>query len=247
MTWTVFAGLVAATTFASGAANASTILAPENGLAFGYINNGSDEPTIIAQTVGDVVSGQTYTLSVYVGNRNDSFSSCFAGTNSCSAVELVIGSTAYTATGPKPAPGQWSDWTVTYVAKSADVGHSITIELINKYGPQSNFDNVTLTGSGVTILNPSFETSFSGPNSQLPTVLLTPSNLWTYLPDSCGPNCGYNDWNIPDWPVIEGNGETGLQALGETPLPPTWTMVLAGFIGVGFLLRRNTKRAGAVA
>jgi hypothetical protein len=37
----------------------------------------------------------------------------------------------------------------------------------------------------------------------------------------------------------------GTIAISETPLPSTWTMLIAGFVGLGFFAYRGTKKNSA--
>jgi hypothetical protein len=115
-----------------------------------YFNNVPDGVTVaysnvilgtISQTVGQTVqAGITYTLSVYLGNRND-------GYNNQGSAGLRINGNLYLATGIQAAPGEWTQWTATYTPTNPlDIGKSITIEL-NSLGPQGDYDNVVLSAT----------------------------------------------------------------------------------------------------
>jgi hypothetical protein len=92
----------------------------------------------ISQTVGTVqAAGVIYHLSVALGNRLD------LGFGSAAA--LVVGNTVVMATGNIPSPGHWSTWTADFTSTAANVGQSISIQLISSGpGSQGNFDNVRL-------------------------------------------------------------------------------------------------------
>jgi hypothetical protein len=104
-----------------------------DGITVGYSNGGT-----ISQTVGPTsVAGLTYTLQVFVGQRND-------GNYSPSLIELVVGSNTILATGILPTPGNWSDWTASYTATAS--GQPISINLISS-GLQGDWDKVSLTAT----------------------------------------------------------------------------------------------------
>jgi hypothetical protein len=42
------------------------------------------------------------------------------------------------------------------------------------------------------------------------------------------------------------NGLSGVLTITATPLPPAWTMLIAGFVGLGFLAYRGAKKNTAV-
>ena len=100
-----------------------------------YANTGGT----FSQTVGvTAVAGQTYSLVVALGRRNDGFP--FAA-----LIELLFGNTVVaTGTGVEPTQGNWADYTATYAAQAADAGQSITIRL-RATADQGNFDNVRLS------------------------------------------------------------------------------------------------------
>jgi hypothetical protein len=108
-----------------------------DGITSAYANNG-----VLSQTVGaTVVLGEVYTLLVDIGWRNDTG---FTGT-----ADLLINGVTYTATGTMPTQGTFGVYSVSYTGLAADVGQAITIEL-NSAGPEGNFDNVRLDGTGGT-------------------------------------------------------------------------------------------------
>ena len=52
-------------------------------------------------------------------------------------------------------------------------------------------------------------------------------------------------YNITGNPVetqIDGTPSTLTVSLATTPLPSTWTMLIAGFAGLGFFVYRGTKK-----
>jgi hypothetical protein len=116
-----------------------------NPLSFNYIPDGStvaysnDPGGTITQTVGTVAPNTTYTLRVDLGLKSD-------GYDSLGTVALLIGSTPVYAIGVAPTPGNWSTFTATYTSTAADIGQTLTIQLIAT-GNQSDFDNVRLTAS----------------------------------------------------------------------------------------------------
>ena len=116
---------------------------PGNTLYFNYVPDGSvvaySNAGNITQTVGaTIIAGDTYTMSVYIGQRSDSGGvySSFAG--------LMIGGILYTATGTTPTEGNWSLYTVNVLGTAGMAGDSIQIVLgQNSY--QGDFDDVSLS------------------------------------------------------------------------------------------------------
>jgi hypothetical protein len=109
-----------------------------DGQMVAYTNGGT-----ISQTVSATVqAGETYFLNVFVGNRADY--KVFD-----SSIDLLVNGNTYTGVGVAPTPGNWSVFTATYVARPADVGASITIELktAGLLWQQAEFDDVTLLTS----------------------------------------------------------------------------------------------------
>jgi len=114
-----------------------------NSLSNGITNLFVDNETV-SQTVGPTVQlGGQYTLQVDVGLRND-----MTTVGQTDTIDLMIGSTAYQATGPALTSGHWTTFTATYTGQLADVGDPIGISLI-QFGPngptQGEFDNVQLS------------------------------------------------------------------------------------------------------
>jgi hypothetical protein len=104
-----------------------------------YDNGGA----IISQTVLPTVQlGVTYTLMVDLGQRND------LGPTFVGGADLLINGVLIPSTGTAPTAGHWSTFTATYTGLAADVGKSITIELLSS-GSQGDFDNVRLNDSTV--------------------------------------------------------------------------------------------------
>lgn len=112
-----------------------------------YFNSMPDGPTIaysnggtIYQDVGTVEAGDTYTLSVDIGERTDR--------PETGSADLLIDGVTYAAVGTPAAAGGWSTYTVTYSALPNDVGASIYIQLIST-GAQADFTDVQLTDPSV--------------------------------------------------------------------------------------------------
>lgn len=96
----------------------------------------SNGPTI-SQTVSQkVVAGDTYTLTVDLGDRADT--KPFYG-----GADLLIGGIMYDATG-SPVSGGWSVYTATYTGLPTNAGDPITIQLTDSHGKQADFSDVTL-------------------------------------------------------------------------------------------------------
>jgi len=104
----------------------------------------NDNGGTITQTVGTVSPNTTYTLRVDLGLRSD-------GLSSLGTVALLVGNTPVYATGLAPTPGNWSTFTATYGSTAADIGKTLTIQLMAT-GNQSDFDNVRLTASTPQVL-----------------------------------------------------------------------------------------------
>jgi len=94
----------------------------------------------ISQTVGPTAAvGDTYTLTVYVGEWNQSYLPYNSGD-----VTLDVGGHVINATGTPPASGSWSLYTATYTAVAGDAGAPITI-VLNDATAQGDFTDVQLT------------------------------------------------------------------------------------------------------
>ena len=112
-----------------------------DGPTVGYTNGPSITQTISAAAV----AGETYTLTVDVGYRQDLISLPF--------VQLMVGANSTLATPATTPVEQSSDWylyTAVYKATAADAGHPITIVLGLNPGisnGQADFDAVGLSGS----------------------------------------------------------------------------------------------------
>jgi hypothetical protein len=119
----------------TGAQNLGILLTPEDGNVAAYANG---DGTTLSQIVSATsIAGDTYTLTVFVGDRTDGF-------NGPVTVSLDIGGVLTDATGSMPGPGTWSAWTASYLATTS--GAPISIDLISD-GLQGNFDNVSLTAT----------------------------------------------------------------------------------------------------
>jgi hypothetical protein len=106
----------------------------EDGTTVAYTNGGA-----ISQTVTPLsVAGETYTLTVWVGDRAD------VGTSG-DFVDLVIGGTDYAAApvdGGSLTSGQWTEFQAVAVASAS--GDTIGIQM-GSSGVQGDFDNVSLS------------------------------------------------------------------------------------------------------
>jgi hypothetical protein len=99
----------------------------------------------IYQQVGPVLNGETYTLQVDIGARNDTGVNSFLG-----SADLMLGSIVCPAIGTPPSPGNWSVYTATCTDTSWSPTDNITIQLNTSLPPypivgQGDFDNVGLT------------------------------------------------------------------------------------------------------
>jgi len=107
-----------------------------DGSIIAYTNDGTLSQTVTL--VGGVVTGNTYTLTVFEGTRADC---CTAGGDTA---DLLVNGTQYFATGTVATAGNWTQWTATYTGLAADAGSPITIQL-GGTGNQADFDDVTLS------------------------------------------------------------------------------------------------------
>ena len=113
-----------------------------DGVNIAYNNFGT-----LSQTLTTLLADSTtYTLGVWIGLRGD-----YAAWGSHNyVIELLAGSTVIaTAANPViPGVGQFGLATLTYTSALIDpyAGQALGIALIN-YGPQMNYDNVTLNAS----------------------------------------------------------------------------------------------------
>ncbi|MGD0631169.1 MAG: DUF642 domain-containing protein [Terracidiphilus sp.] len=105
---------------------------PAGATAVAYSNG----PTISQTVSPTVVAGDTYTLTVDIGDRKGI--TPFPG-----GADLSIGGVAYDATGT-PLAGGWSVYTATFTGDAADAGDAITIQLTD-HGTQTDFSDVTLS------------------------------------------------------------------------------------------------------
>ncbi len=107
---------------------------PAGATAVAYSNG----PTISQTVTPTVVAGDTYTLTVDLGDRSDT--KPFGG-----GADLLIGGITYDATGT-PVVGGWSVYTATFTGDAADAGDAITIQLTDSLsGKQSDFSDVALS------------------------------------------------------------------------------------------------------
>jgi hypothetical protein len=107
----------------------------------------ADTDGVISQLLPAVLTpGATYELSVWVGRRADL---AFGGY----LVELLAGGTVLASESNVqfPPSGWFAQSTIAYTAGAADplAGQALEIRL-RAFGPQTNFDLVELTASGIT-------------------------------------------------------------------------------------------------
>jgi hypothetical protein len=148
-------------------------------------------------------------------------------------------------------------------------GYDITAIVGTMIDPLSNNTSVSLFGGNATppafINNPSwvdYDNSLipgSGVSSTGGWMLLSTNgylyNLWLGNGSfNSTPGLVYLYSNDPNSPgnLPSGPGEPGtlglrgtLDVVNATPLPSTWTMLIAGFIGLGFFASRGTKKGSA--
>jgi PEP-CTERM motif len=118
--------------FIPGATTAYFNSVPD-GVTVAYTNGGT-----ISQIVGAAAqAGQTYTLQVALGLRSDNIPEP-------GFIELIVGTHTVQATGNFPTIGNWSTYTATYTATSADADKPIEI-LLSSASSQGDFDNVVLS------------------------------------------------------------------------------------------------------
>jgi hypothetical protein len=128
---------------------------------------------------------------------------------------------------PAPGPGQPNDYTfasITPVTLSAGTSYYLMA-----YGTSSVWElNSTLGGNSETF---------------------TTSSLVTFLRSEYV--AGNTPGVLPNTPYpgdVFSAGNLDFNAASATPLPSTWTMLIAGFIGLGFFTYRGTKKnAAAIA
>jgi hypothetical protein len=63
-----------------------------------------------------------------------------------------------------------------------------------------------------------------------------------YIYGNCNPNQSCSGYQLFTQGIVPANGPPEVAA---TPLPPTWTMLIAGFIGLGFFVYRGAKKNAA--
>ncbi len=150
---------------------------------------------------------------------------------------------AYTVVDPDKTlwmdPESYSDIAVTFTAPAA-----------GKYTITGEFLGIDTTGNshgveildGIIPINSGLITGYGSADPFNLSETLSAGGTISFLVDSPGTttSCGYG--------YICYLG-TGLQAtISSTPLPSTWTMLIAGFIGFGFVSYRGSKkRAAAIA
>jgi hypothetical protein len=128
-----------------------------NGLSGGAIVPDGTQAAYLALTNGFIsqntaaliANSTTYTLSVFVGRRND-FNPAISGSIALTNNGTVFATLAMSA----PAQGQWLDETVSYTTTLADsllFGGTLGIRITDLNGNQLNVDDVRLSQSTTTV------------------------------------------------------------------------------------------------
>jgi hypothetical protein len=113
----------------------------DGGKIVAYTNGGTISQTL---TGISVLANTTYTLSVFVGNRLDGFTNTYS-------IALDAGSTvlcSFSGSSSTIAAGTFADQTCSFPSGSVIPSGDLSIVLTGG-GPQSDFDNVSLTTSSV--------------------------------------------------------------------------------------------------
>ena len=106
-----------------------------DGVTVAYADRGK-----ISQTVGSVMAGDTYTLSVDFGTRN-------VGQYGVGYAFLQIGDSIFDfATGTYATSGSWTPWTAIFTGTALTAGDPIDI-VLGSVRSQGDFDNVSLTST----------------------------------------------------------------------------------------------------
>jgi len=95
-----------------------------------------------------------------------------------------------------------------------------------------------------------FPASYNDPTSP-PSFLVDFAGIaWTVAGDAWGiANDGHGGYNIDQFSINPAGNCCGVDLINfdvsETPLPSTWTMLIAAFVGFGFLAHRSAKKGSA--
>jgi len=154
------------------------------------------------------------------------------------------------------------DW--TWTSASGSGSGVLTYDTSNTSGGPGVFEVVGMAGTINALGDPSAEVITFVPNPSYPNEILSPTGFFLY-DDSILPTSnplvlnggllfdasGW-EWNIfstgPSAYTIYNNSganEGGVFALSASPLPATWTMLIAGLLGLGFVAYRGTKKGSA--
>ena len=122
-----------------------------NGQQAAFFSISQPVQSLTQNTAATFVTGVNYTLSAWVGWRNDN-----TGTWSPDAkIEFLSAGTVVKTSLviPSPGQGQWHRVVLNYLATAADSGKQIGVGLLGSTGNvQINWDNVTLVPEPTTLL-----------------------------------------------------------------------------------------------
>jgi hypothetical protein len=167
------------------------LTAPASGNNYLWVNRWNGNGTQVAgvyQDVGKLQPNTSYTLTVAIGNRNDTPPNG-QPTWSPGIISLVngtdnTGTVLATTTGLPITPNTWQDFTTNFTT-GASVSGDLTILLSVQDGPaiQADFDNVRLTQTSVApLMAPTFTTPHvSGGNMILTGTGGTPGSGYSIL------------------------------------------------------------------
>lgn len=189
------------------------------GTDFRYINSTDNTGTIFGAIV-QLTSADTTSGNNLFNFAPSALAANVAGSGSAYTVFNVPSATGVVyadqalADGPVTlGPGNYA-----VIFGSGELGTSGTAELLE------NSSGSTVLAPGVSEFNFPTNPNYNG------TAILNDENYasgsWTY-----GPNSSI---------VMEVDGQV---AVAPTPLPPSWTMMIAGLLGLGFMVRRQSAKS----
>ena len=169
-----------------------------NGSQFAFINAASNNSgynssnTLTSTVLGTVSSGETYTLTVDVGNRLDTP----LANNGTYTISLLDGGTvlaSQTYAGSSIAPGAWYDLTLAYTTPTNVATGNLQIQLgfatagytSGNVSGQGDFDDVTLTSSVTT------QTTIPTPPTGLTATAASSSQINLSWTDTAGDESGF--------------------------------------------------------
>lgn len=145
----------------------------------------------------------------------------------------------------------------TYYLAYSNLGPVVDTLTVTVIGGVATFD---LTGADSALFTVSSPSTPAGDYVGNPYYIVTPSTanwdtisfpdltFWYTTSDgglTVGSQPGDQGTNFID--LYQSTPGTGQVFNNATPLPSTWTMLIAGFVGLGFLAYRGTKKNAAVA